>query len=166
MRKATLMAAISGTLVGTAVSSTLICKRYKEKIEQINTQNRKWAEFYDLLLLWLELRQKGKSLQEYFSRKPYKTVAVYGMKELGERLCDELDSLGIEITYLIDRNAEIIYTDKVVYKPDDELPEVDIIIVTAIHYYGEIEEQLSTKVSCPIVNLTDIIYEAMSSSIV
>ena len=38
--------------------------------------------------------------------------------------------------------------------------DVDAIVVTAVTYFDEIEEMLSEKVSCPIISLEDIIYEA------
>lgn len=38
------------------------------------------------------------------------------------------------------------------------LPEVDVVVVTAIHYHNEIQKQLSQKVKCPIVGLNTIVY--------
>ena len=42
---------------------------------------------------------------------------------------------------------------------DDNLEDVDAIVVTAITFFDEIEEQLQSKVSCPIISLEDILYE-------
>ena len=108
---------------------------------------------------WLQIRQEGKTLVEYFTRNGFKTVAVYGMKELGERLCDELKGSDVTVRYAIDRNADTIYADVDVVTPEEELAEVDVIVVTAITYFDEIEEMLCEKVDCPIVSLEDILYE-------
>ena len=43
--------------------------------------------------------------------------------------------------------------------PNPNLEEVDVIIVTAIHYYDEIEREMSEYVDCPIVSLEDVIYD-------
>jgi hypothetical protein len=37
------------------------------------------------------------------------------------------------------------------------LPEFDVIIVTAIHYYDEIKLDLSNNVGCPIISLMNVI---------
>ena len=42
---------------------------------------------------------------------------------------------------------------------DDLLEEVDAVIVTAISFIDEIESTLSTKISCPIISLEDILYD-------
>ena len=61
--------------------------------------------------------------------------------------------------YAIDKNADMIYANVDVVTPDDELEPVDVIVVTAIYYFDEIEEDLSEKVDCPIISLEDILYE-------
>ncbi len=43
--------------------------------------------------------------------------------------------------------------------PEDELPDVDAVIVTAITFFDEIEEKLTEKISCPVLSLEDILYE-------
>lgn len=130
-------------------------RKIKEKDEIL----KKVHELYMAFDQWLQIRQEGKSLKEYFQRNNYKAVAIYGMKELGERLYDELKSSDIEVAYIIDKNADRIYADVNVITPDEELEPVDVIVVTAIYYFDEIEELLSKKVECPVVSLEDILYE-------
>ena len=108
---------------------------------------------------WLRIRQEGKTLVDFFEKNDYKTVAIYGMKELGERLYDELENSGITVKYIIDKNADTIYADVDVLTPDDELEPVDVVVVTAIYYFDEIEEMLSERVDYPVVSLEDILYE-------
>ena len=105
------------------------------------------------------MKQEGKSLVAFFEQNDYKTVAIYGMKELGERLYDELKDTGIEVKYMIDKNADTIYADVDVVEPEDTLEEVDVIVVTAIHYFDEIEEALAEKIDCPVISLEDIVFE-------
>ena len=96
---------------------------------------------------------------EYFTKHNYKTVAIYGMKELGERLVDELRDSDIKVCYAIDKNADQIYSDVDIVTPDDNLEPVDVIVVTAIFYFDEIYDMLSEKVDYPIVSLEDLLYE-------
>lgn len=118
---------------------------------------QKMKEFYGVWARWLMLRQQNKTLGSYFKEEGYKTVAIFGIKELGERLYYELMSDHIEVKYFIDNNPENICTDLYIYTSNDELPKVDVIVVTAIHYYEEIQKELKSKVSCPIVSLKTIL---------
>ena len=42
---------------------------------------------------------------------------------------------------------------------EDDLAVVDSVVVTAITFFDEIEEQLLQKMDCPILSLEDILYE-------
>lgn len=88
------------------------------------------------------MRQEGKTLVEYFEKQNYKNIAIYGMKELGECLYDELQGVGITVCYIIDKNANAIYSEVDVVLLESDLEPVDVIAVTAIYYFNEIEEIL------------------------
>lgn len=156
MKKRIITALIAASAGVSALTTGIILNK---KIVERNEGAKKVHELYMAFDRWLQIRQTGKSLVEYFQRYNYKGVAIYGMKELGERLYDELKGSEIEVSYIIDKNADIIYADVDVITPDKELPPVDIIVVTAIYYFDEIEEMLREKVDCPVVSLDDILYE-------
>lgn len=126
----------------------------------------KWKAMSDkhlaIMLLfnqWLIVRQSGKSIKEYFFRKGYQKIVIYGMSYAGERLLDDLVDSGIEVIAAIDQKAKDIIENVPVITPDEEIPACDCIVVTAIGFFDEIEEFLSKKVSCPVVSLEDILYE-------
>ena len=100
---------------------------------------------YNTLNQWLKLRQEGRSLVEYFEKNEYKTVAIYGMKELGERLYDELSGSNIEVLYAIDKRADRIYANVDIVTPEEEL-------------FDDIEEVLASKVDYPIISIEDVVY--------
>lgn len=133
----------------------------KEIPIRVKTQDgsMKMKEFYDLLIQWIGIKQRQKSIVEFFENNGYRSIAIYGMKELGKCLYDELQDSSIEVKYVIDNN--IVENDMGIpmYKSNEKLPNVDAIIVTAIHYFEEIESQLSEQVNYQIVNLKDIIFE-------
>lgn len=153
--KALSVLGVAGTLAGGAVISKEIGKKAKEKNEIF----RKVLSYYFLYNQWLIVHQQGKSLADYFEINGYKTIAIYGLKELGERLYDELKDSGITVKYIIDKNADAIYADVDVVTPDEELEPVDAIVVTASYYFNDIEEMLYKKVDYPILSLEDIVYE-------
>lgn len=142
-------------VAGGAAARTVSAKKIKE-LEELHA---KVHELYMAFDQWLRIRQEGKTLAEYFKRNGYKRIAIYGMKELGERLYDELEGSGVEVCYIIDKNADSIYADVDVVTPDDELKAVDVIVVTALYYFEEIDEMLSEKTDYPVISLEDILYE-------
>ncbi|MBQ9700151.1 MAG: hypothetical protein IJV71_05955 [Lachnospiraceae bacterium] len=141
-----------------AVAGIYVAVQEEKRLDKMEEVNQKNICFYNLLVQWLELKQQGTSLKEYFEFNGYQSVAVYGMKELGERLVEELKDTGIEVKYVIDRNKDIVVTDLPKYTPDEDLPEVDVMVVTAVYYYGDIAEEMEEKVSFPIVSLEDVVY--------
>lgn len=137
----------------------------KKQNNELLLANKKLIEFYQILNLWLELEQSGHSVADYLKKYGYESVAIYGYKELGERLNYELLGKKIKVKYIIDSKADSIYAPQKVYYPNENLPKTDVIIVTAIHYYTSIEDNLHKYVDCPIVNLNDVIYEALTDAI-
>ena len=119
----------------------------------------KQNSYYSVLNQWLSLRQRGKSLSTYFECSGYKTIAIYGMKDLGERLCEELKDSGIVVSYGIDRNYANINAEMIVVSPEDNLRPVDVIVVTSFFYYDEIRLKIEEKVECPIISLQEIVGE-------
>lgn len=150
---------LAGMAVGAAAGGIAAGTASSKKIKELMDGHAKVHELYMAFDQWLRIRQEGKTLVEFFEKNDYKTVAIYGMKELGERLYDELENSGITVKYIIDKNADTIYADVDVLTPDDELEPVDVVVVTAIYYFDEIEEMLSERVDYPVVSLEDILYE-------
>ncbi|MCR5235796.1 MAG: hypothetical protein K6E34_01170 [Lachnospiraceae bacterium] len=120
----------------------------------------KLCEFYFLLIQWLSVHQEGRTLKDYFVGKGYRTVVIYGMKELGERLYEELLGTEIKVNYVIDRDADLVYTDAPVLRPEDDLPDADVMVVTAVHYFEDIKAQLKNRFRGDIVSLEEIVYRA------
>ena len=158
-----------GFIIGILLTSFLSKKIYVLKMNEILERSKdveeKWSEFYLVLNEWLEIKNKGYSLVEYFNRKSIRSVAVYGAKELGIHLIDELIGTEITVAYVIDKNLdrEKYIKNIMILSPEEDLPDIDAIVVTAIHYYADIEEVLSRKTNVPIINLQDLIYEILNN---
>lgn len=144
-----------------AVIAGLLAKLYGGTQKDARKQKEradKMEEYYSVLNYWLHLKQKKKSLTLFFSKAGYKTVAIYGMKEMGERLYDELCESEIDVKYGIDQNADQIYAAIDVVTMEDTLEPVDVIVVTASYYYEEIEKKLKEKTDADIVSLEDVVF--------
>lgn len=139
---------ISGIAVGYSIGKT---NSSEEEMKN------KMLKYYVTLNNWIGKKQKNINLSSYFEKMGYNSVTIYGMKEVGERLYEELKDTKTEVKYAIDQNAESIYADIDVYSPDDDLPEVDVIVVTATYYYNSILNKIKDKIACPIISLDDVI---------
>ena len=114
---------------------------------------------FSMLDKWLQIRNKNLGLESYFHDNNMQTVAIYGIGVLGRRLIEQLKLDGITISYGIDKRKSEINIDGIqVYAPWDELPAVDVVVVTPIYFY-EIEELLQGKFGAwqNIVSIEDII---------
>lgn len=131
----------------------------KEFLEDntIIDNNAKLKEKNDVLFQWIDIKQKGESIGQILLEKGYKKIAIYGIYDLGERLYYELKDSSIEVKYIIDRNPSTKISDVEIYKPTDDFETVDAIIVTAIHYFDEIKNDLAKKMNCPILSLEDVV---------
>ena len=150
---------IVGFVGGIHTYSRTIGKNQQKKIEQWKDNYFKFYEFYCVLNQWLRIHIEGKSIEEYLVKNNYHNIAIYGMKELGEALLMELKDSKINVKYAIDKNAGDIHTTVKMLKPNDELDEVDLVIVTAIHWFDEIEIEMRDKFKCPILSIDDVLFD-------
>lgn len=150
---------VAGIAIGAAASVATLGKFQMGSSKAGVAKQEKFKSYYHVLNRWLALKQEGKSITEYFSQKGYNKVAIYGMGEVGNRLYEECMNNQLNVAYAIDQNSIGVYSELDVYGIEDELPEVDVIVVTAIFAFDEIYSDLSSKVDCPIVSLEDIVFE-------
>ena len=122
-----------------------------------NSSYMKSARVLEPVLKWLEIRQKGHSLEEYFRSNDIRSIAVYGMGELGCRLYDELEDSDIEIKYLIDINPNGM--DKVLEftSLDNEKVDVSAIVVTVISQERQIIDEIRMRGYSKVIGLSEII---------
>ncbi|MCI9166578.1 MAG: hypothetical protein HFH01_00035 [Dorea sp.] len=143
-----------GTVGGAAVMEKITCKA----IDNCRELTDKNLDLFLLMNKWMKTKQEGRHIKEYLEKRGYKSVAVYGLSHVGRCLLEELKDCDVEIKYAVDRNAMAIYSDIEVYSPEDDLPETDAMIVTAVYYFNEISNNLKDKITFPIVSLKDILY--------
>lgn len=149
------LSAVIGATVGIGITGSFMEKSIKKNSDMSD----KHLALFLMMNEWVKVKQAGKNLADYFKRMGYKKIAIYGMSYAGETLLDELSDSEIEVAYAIDQNAESIYLNIDVMTMEAELQEVDVVIVTAITFYDEIEKSLKEKIQCPIISLEDILYE-------
>ena len=149
---------VSGGL-GAAIGAAAVNQVRKKELQENDELLKKNIQFYSILVQWLTLKQRNIRLDQYFKKNHYKTIAIYGMKELGERLYYELKDSDIDVLYAIDKNPDGLCEEIKVVPPGEGLEKVDVIVVTATYYFYDIQEELETYTDCPIISLEDVVFE-------
>ncbi len=144
---------MAGVIFGICCIGSLLGKSLGMEMQQSD----KMHSLFSLMFQWLKQKQQGKKISDYLKEKGYKTIAVYGMGNVGGMLCTELQDSDIRILYGIDKNKDGIITDIDILAPEDKLPDVDAVIVTPITLFDEIRDTIGKKTKADILSLKDII---------
>lgn len=131
----------------------------EDKSDSIRKGAEKDRYYLHILDLWMTKREKGFFIVDWLKNKSYKRIAIYGYGIFGRHLCDELHDSEINIEYIIDQRKDSIHTGYMVYLPSEALPEVDVIVVTAIYDYHIVYKKLKEKEINKIVSLKAILNE-------
>lgn len=140
-----------------AVGTYVYLSKPKTKDEREQLQKtEKFKSYYTILEHWLMLKQEGKSLEDYFIKIGYNTVAVYGMGKMGSRLIKELEETDIKIKYCMNSDAPTVdinmnEVEKV------NLADVDAVVVTAVFALDEIKDKLA-DLECPIISIEEVVF--------
>lgn len=112
------------------------------------------------LLTQKSVNQKG-ILEEYFKQNGWQKVAIYGWSAAGKLLYTLLEDTFVQISYIVDRRDISGEAPIPSYQYAQTAPAIDVLIITAIRDYWDIEEQLYGTVPFPLVCMDDIINECL-----
>lgn len=131
----------------------------RNKLE-LPKENDYTVSYKNIYSTWLALHQAGRAISDYLTKNGVNCIAVYGYAELGTHLINELKQSKIEIRCVIDRQKRYPYLGIPVVHPEEFVEEVDLIIVTAVAHYKEIEVYMKRMTDCQITSLEDILESA------
>ena len=123
---------ICAGFIGFIVGIVYQHKEEWQKICQLQNKVNKFQSYYNILIDWLSMRLSGESLGDKILKMGYKTIAIYGMGELGKCLYIDIGFDNIEVKYAIDSSGINSYKTIPVVDNDSVKDNVDAIIVTAI----------------------------------
>lgn len=149
-----IIALFAGIMIGVKFAEKVLSKALRKTHDEAS----KFQLLLQMMGAWVELKQKGIDVAQYFKGHGYKRIAIYGMSLAGQTLYNELNGKDVQVLYAIDKNKNGVSSEIEVYSPEELLPKVDVIVVSAIAYYEEISDMLQERVDCAIVSLEDIIY--------
>lgn len=144
-----------GFISGRFVSKKIVLSQ----LNKIKEYSDKHLMLFLMMNQWVKIKQEGVNLSEYFERKNYNCIAIYGMSYVGQTLVRELEKTEIKVAYGIDRNSDNIYSNIHVVSMKEPLEKVDAVVVTAVRFFDEIEKELHERIDCPIISIEDILFE-------
>ena len=100
---------------------------------------------------------KNFTIGYFFEKNEIQKIAIYGWGEAGKYLYELLISEKVEVIYALDRNSFPQETKIKIYSKFENLPDVDMVVVTAIKDYVFIQEKLVQYLKCPIISMDDIV---------
>ncbi len=129
--------------------------------EHINSKGLagKNDRLFKMSLKWAERNAHSNCVYDYLHNRGIKKIIIYGMHNVGQMLLDTLKDTDIDVICGIDAKADSIISFIDIVKPEDNIPDADAIIVTAVLAFPDIDEFLYDKVKCPVISLEDIIYD-------
>lgn len=117
-----------GFLCGKRHQILAIQQLYEASIPEI----RKNKERLQLANDWLNLFIDGKSIVDFFVSNNISNIAIYGYSINARVLEKIINASPINLQYIIDSCPENVKSKLPVYGINDELPEIDMIIITSV----------------------------------
>lgn len=153
---------ITGLLAGVFIIGRILLNVISKVTNDDDKTIFKFKEYYSLLITWIKLKDVEINIGDYLVKQGYKTVAIYGMGEIGKSLYKELSKSKIKISYAIDQNIEDNYRELPVIRKES-IYKVDAIIVTPVFAYINIKKDLEKYIKCPIISMDSILYDIQRS---
>lgn len=132
----------------------------KSNVDELLALADKHFKMFMIMNRWTRLLQDKKSVVDYFDRKKYKEIAIYGFNYIGETLVRELNHSDISIRYIVDRNADYMYAPTKIVLPTDEFESVDVMIVTVLDDGEHLIKDLECKCDFDVISIENVLKEA------
>lgn len=118
---------------------------------------RRLTALREIYSRWIDLLSEGKlSFKMMLEERGIKTVAIYGYGDLGRKLHYQLGKENIEVKYAIDQYVGNVKNGIKVYRKEEELPEADVIIVTA-YEANSIRDELRSITQIPVMTIEELL---------
>ena len=119
-------------------------------------------EYYNATLQWLVAYQSGFRLDTYLNSMGIKTIAVYGMNDIGNCIVRELISNDkVSFLYAIDQGAPKLYFDIDCCTLEElaDKPVPDMVIVAVPHIFTEVRKDIIGRINTKVISITQLVYD-------
>lgn len=137
----------------------------EEVTDQLKLLNEKVFKFrwlFDNTVALADIIQNNSHrIKEYFEKKDMHKIAVYGVGSIGRLLINQFMKDDIKIAYTVDIYAARVMEAIPMYRPYEEIPQADILIVT-VHETEKIIQDMQKKGLNNVVSIEWWMNELMS----
>lgn len=128
-----------------------------ERWNRLNYYAHKNKILYETAInLMFLIQEREYVFKKYFQDKKINSVAIYGLGKLGKALLFQFEKEQISIKYTIDKYVGAIKKEIPMYRPEEQLPYVDIMIITS-YEFESINNYLMDKGVKNIVSLHELL---------
>lgn len=145
--------------LGAFVPACFAVKMQQNCINSWKEQADKNNALFLLMNQWVNIKLEGKNLADYFIKKGFFRIAIYGTESVGKCLFKELKDSEIEIAYAIGSNVDIVSLDIKIVSVEEHLPDADAIVNTFPGEFNKVSNILLGKLNCPIIAIEDVLNE-------
>lgn len=130
----------------------------RSDLSRLGTRLRKQIDFYEVLCKWVNKIQSGYTIRELMNERGYRTVSIYGYKELGQLLYQALDGSGIPVAQIIDRNGKNIEAEQDIMQPDAISDDgVDVMVITVLSDFEQIYRDLKARYRFDVISIRELV---------
>ena len=119
----------------------------------------KKSKLLKIMFEWFRLKNRNIQISTYLCEQGYCEIAIYGMGNLGECLYEDLLSTNIKVKYAIDRSAVDFNGEIPIYRLEDNLEKVDLVIISILSDNEYIIEELRNKINCSVITIYQLLLQ-------
>lgn len=110
-----------------------------------------------MLECMLDMIENGIMFTDVLPIRKESRIAVYGNGNIGKHVIRELFKEEVNVCCIIDRiSCTSTFENIPIFSPEDDLPSMDIVLVTVVDEYEDVKQKLLSKLECPIINLAEV----------
>jgi len=113
--------------------------------------------YQDVMKKWNLLLERNRDFKDFFKQHNYKRIGIYGMGNLGCKLYDELVTVAVDVVYVVDQNPEGLMEWVEVKRPDEELKDIDVLVITVINEEMKLIHYYKNKLIADVVGISEVI---------
>lgn len=153
---------VIGLIFGLIISLNIFFN--KRVMAKVKNNEDKFKKYYYLLNQWIKKINKDKKIENYFETNNIKSIAIYGIGELGLRLYEQIKQTNIRVEMFIESNIlEASMYDSILVGNFDifkKQTNIEAIVVSPIYDFALIHDTIrDSGYTGMIISLDDIIFD-------
>lgn len=125
-----------------------------------------FIQLYELMERPELLASLKESLARYFKMNGYRNVAVYGVGKLGTLILRNIDASQLSSLCIMDESASACFggIEKISVEELAGRNEIDMVLVTPLLDYPQIEAEICSRCSIPVISAKELIFDMVNQS--